>query len=139
MGTALRALIGRLAPSAPLNDEEEVVLCVELDGMRYTLTHQRAPKPKPATALSAREREIARLISAGHTNKTVAAVLDISLWTVDTHIRRIFAKLGVRSRSAMVARVAELGLLSTTEEVQPSPEALRWSGAGAAGRSVQSG
>jgi DNA-binding CsgD family transcriptional regulator len=42
-------------------------------------------------------------------------VLDISLWTVDTHIRRVFAKLGVRSRSAMVAQLAELGLLSASE------------------------
>lgn len=110
---ALRDLLLRIGPVALLSADDEVVLCIEVDGIRYTLTHQRAPADRPPVALSAREREIARLISAGHTNKTVAAILEISLWTVDTHIRRIFAKLGVRSRSAMVARLAESGLLAT--------------------------
>jgi DNA-binding CsgD family transcriptional regulator len=107
---ALSSLLGML-PLPPATVDEEVVLSVELEGTHYSLAQWRArPIPEPVK-LSAREREVARLISAGHTNKTVAAVLDISLWTVDTHIRRIFAKLGVRSRSAMVAHLAELGLI----------------------------
>jgi DNA-binding CsgD family transcriptional regulator len=107
---ALRVLLATLAPQ-PATVEEEVVLSVELNGVHYSLAHRQAcPSPEPVK-LSAREREIARLISSGHTNKTVAAVLEISLWTVDTHIRRIFAKLGVRSRSAMVAQLAELGVI----------------------------
>jgi DNA-binding CsgD family transcriptional regulator len=108
---ALRALLTQLGAPPPMLDDEEVVLAVELDGVRYTLTQQQTTEVRPRIALSAREREVARLISIGHTNKTVAAVLEISLWTVDTHLRRIFTKLGVRSRSAMVARLAELGLL----------------------------
>jgi DNA-binding CsgD family transcriptional regulator len=111
---ALCLLLGRLPPR-PATVDEEVVLSVELEGTHYSLAQRRArPSPEPVK-LSAREREIARLISAGHTNKTVAAVLDISLWTVDTHIRRIFAKLGVRSRSAMVAHLAELGLIGASD------------------------
>jgi len=108
---ALRALLGALQPPPALLESEEVVMRVELEGTRYSLAQRRAPDARPTLRLSAREQEIARLISAGHTNKTVAAVLEISLWTVDTHIRRIFAKLGVRSRSAMVAQLAEYGLL----------------------------
>lgn len=108
---ALRLLLGTLTPR-PATVEEEVVLSVDLDGTHYSLAQRRARLSPEPVRLSAREQEIARLISAGHTNKTVAAVLDISLWTVDTHIRRIFAKLGVRSRSAMVAHLAELGLLT---------------------------
>jgi DNA-binding CsgD family transcriptional regulator len=107
---ALCRLLGMVAPR-PASDDEEVVLSLDLDGTHYSLAQRRArPGPQPVK-LSAREREIARLISAGHTNKMVAAVLDISLWTVDTHVRRIFAKLGVRSRCAMVAQIAELGLI----------------------------
>jgi DNA-binding CsgD family transcriptional regulator len=108
---ALRALLSHVKPPVPLLCDEEVVLCLEIDGVRYTLTQQLAPRDTRRVTLSARELEIARLISVGHTNKTVAGVLEISLWTVDTHIRRIFVKLGVRSRSAMVAHLAELGLL----------------------------
>lgn len=112
---ALRLLLGTLA-LRPATVDDEVVLSLDLDGTHYSLAQRQARLgPKPVK-LSAREREIARLISAGHTNKTVAAVLDISLWTVDTHIRRVFAKLGVRSRSAMVARLAELGLLTAGDQ-----------------------
>jgi DNA-binding CsgD family transcriptional regulator len=48
--------------------------------------------------LSPRERQIVRLVAEGHVNKAIGAVLDISPWTVATHLRRIFAKLGVASR-----------------------------------------
>jgi DNA-binding CsgD family transcriptional regulator len=113
---ALRLLLRALAPPPAAVGEEEV-LSLQLGEVHYSLTQRRArPTPQPVK-LSAREREIARLISSGHTNKTVAAVLEISLWTVDTHIRRIFAKLGVRSRSAMVAQLAELGLIRAGEEL----------------------
>ncbi len=56
-------------------------------------------------ALSPRERQIVRLVAEGHVNKTIGAVLDISPWTVATHLRRIFAKLGVASRASMIATV----------------------------------
>ena len=52
------------------------------------------------------------MIAKGYPNKTIAAVLEISPWTVGTHLRRIFAKLNVPSRAAMVARVMDAGLLA---------------------------
>jgi DNA-binding CsgD family transcriptional regulator len=61
--------------------------------------------------LSPREQEIARMVAEGYPNKTIAAVLEISSWTVATHLRRVFAKLGVRTRAAMVARALEEGLI----------------------------
>jgi DNA-binding CsgD family transcriptional regulator len=60
--------------------------------------------------LSPREQEIARMVAEGYPNKTIAAVLDISSWTVGTYLRRIFAKFGVGSRAAMVARMLDKGL-----------------------------
>jgi DNA-binding NarL/FixJ family response regulator len=51
------------------------------------------------------------MIAKGYPNKTIAAVLDISVWTVCTHLRRIFAKMGVTSRTAMVTRMITAGLL----------------------------
>src|SRR5258705_6588607 len=66
------------------------------------------PSSPPAlVSLSPREQEIARMIARGYPNKTIAGVLNISSWTVCTHIRRIFTKLGVASRAAMVARLME--------------------------------
>jgi len=47
------------------------------------------------------------MVAEGYPNKTIAAVLDISSWTVCTHMRRMFAKLNVRSRAAMVAKLLE--------------------------------
>ena len=45
------------------------------------------------------------MVTEGYPNKTIAAALDISSWTVCTHLRRVFAKLGGGSRAAMVARL----------------------------------
>ncbi|MGN6186646.1 MAG: response regulator transcription factor [Thermoanaerobaculia bacterium] len=80
--------------------EGDVVLDVTLDGFRCVVM-----RDHPSTQLSPREIEIARMVAAGHPNKTIAAVLEISTWTVGTYLRRIFAKLGVSSRAAMVAKV----------------------------------
>jgi DNA-binding NarL/FixJ family response regulator len=55
--------------------------------------------------LSPREHQIVRLVACGYTNRAIASELGISLWTVSTYMRRIFAKLNVRSRAAMVAAV----------------------------------
>ncbi|MDX6201123.1 MAG: hypothetical protein QOE24_1795 [Frankiales bacterium] len=95
----LRAVIARANELAP---DADPLLDVTVDGVRCALT---AVHPSRADALSPREREIARMVAQGYTNKGIANVLDISLWTVSTHLRRIFAKLGVSTRAAMVALV----------------------------------
>jgi DNA-binding CsgD family transcriptional regulator len=93
------------APSTrPVGDSEDasdVLLDCEVDGVRCVLA--RAHKSRADdVSLSPRESEIARMIAKGYPNKTIASVLEISVWTVSTHLRRIFAKLGVTSRAAMV-------------------------------------
>jgi DNA-binding NarL/FixJ family response regulator len=97
--------------------EGNVLLDLELNGFRCVLIRMAKPLPEfpaePPHVLSPRELEIARMIAKGYPNKAIAAVLEISAWTVCTHIRRIFAKLGVGSRAAMVARLGEDGLLPT--------------------------
>jgi DNA-binding CsgD family transcriptional regulator len=49
-------------------------------------------------ALTETERRVADLISAGHSSRAAAAELGVSPNTVNTHVRSVFAKLGVRSR-----------------------------------------
>lgn len=85
--------------------EMSVVLELQVDGLRCITLIENAESAYGA--LSPREQEIARMVGAGYPNKTIAARLGISSWTVSTHLRRMFAKVGVNSRAALVARVLE--------------------------------
>jgi DNA-binding NarL/FixJ family response regulator len=58
--------------------------------------------------LTEREIQIATLAAHGMSNKKIASHLCISEWTVSTHLRRIFSKLNVDSRAAMVYQCASL-------------------------------
>lgn len=90
-------------------ESEVTLLDVELDGLRYLLV--RMPKQsQERLQLSPREYEIVRMVAKGHPNKVIADVLNISSWTVCTHLKRIFAKMGVGSRAAMVAQLLERGV-----------------------------
>lgn len=55
-----------------------------------------------ASAVSTREGEVLRLLARGHSNKEIAATLEISVKTVETHKANAMAKLGLRSRAALV-------------------------------------
>ena len=48
-------------------------------------------------------------MASGKTNREVAAVLFLSEKTVGNHLERIFAKLGLRSRAALAARITREG------------------------------
>lgn len=61
--------------------------------------------PGAASVLGAREASVARLITQGLPDKEIAQRLGISVTTVRTHIRRMFGKLDVRNRAALVQRL----------------------------------
>jgi DNA-binding CsgD family transcriptional regulator/tetratricopeptide (TPR) repeat protein len=56
--------------------------------------------------LTGRELEVARLVTAGKTNREIAAELFLSEKTVETHLYHAFAKLGVSSRAALAGVLA---------------------------------
>jgi DNA-binding CsgD family transcriptional regulator len=58
-----------------------------------------------ADGLTAREREVCREVIAGHSTADMASRLFISSNTVQDHLKSIFAKVGVRSRGELVARL----------------------------------
>lgn len=65
----------------------------------------------PATDLTPQERVITRLVAEGRSNHQVAAELFVSVKTVEHHLTRIYAKLGVRNRTQMAAAMADTTLL----------------------------
>jgi DNA-binding CsgD family transcriptional regulator len=67
--------------------------------------HTHVEKP----SLTEAERRVAYLIANGHTNKATAKSLGISINTVGTHLRSIYAKLGVQSRVQLANTLRELG------------------------------
>ena len=60
--------------------------------------------------LSERELEVLALIAEGNSNQEIANVLILSLFTVKSHARNIYGKLGVKNRVEAVARARLLGL-----------------------------
>jgi LuxR family maltose regulon positive regulatory protein len=82
-------------------------------------------RPVPATAsiratvvepLSGRELDVLRLLGSDLDGPDIARELSVSLNTLRTHTKNIYAKLGVNSRRAAVGHAAELGLLSGRRE-----------------------
>ncbi|WP_175651871.1 response regulator [Pseudomonas sp. Marseille-P9899] len=63
-------------------------------------------------ALSARESEILEWVSRGLSNREIAEQLTISRYTVECHIKRIYRKLAVSSRTRAVNEARQRGLLS---------------------------
>ncbi|HEX2028610.1 MAG TPA: response regulator transcription factor [Nitriliruptorales bacterium] len=61
--------------------------------------------------LSPREKEVLELLAQGGTSQAIAAELNISVETVQTHVRNVLAKLDVRSRLEAVAKAIRLGLV----------------------------
>ncbi|WP_221633900.1 helix-turn-helix domain-containing protein [Nocardioides luti] len=84
------------------DEREGVLLDVTIGGVRCLFIEQ---EPALRVTLSPRERQVALMVAHGRTNQAIATSLDISVWTVSTHLRRIFAKLAVSSRAEMVARL----------------------------------
>lgn len=112
----LRRLIGHLDAQAGSgvhepngHDGQDVLLDACIDGRYYTLA--RVSPERDGISLSPRETEIVRLVARGLPTKAIADVLDVSLWTVSTHLRRVFAKLQVNTRAEMVAKALHEGLI----------------------------
>ena len=61
--------------------------------------------------LNNRENEVLQLIAKGYSNQEIAEKLVFSLYTVKSHARNIFGKLGVKNRTESIAKARLLGLL----------------------------
>jgi DNA-binding CsgD family transcriptional regulator len=70
-------------------------------------TGERAHRREAAAAddLTPQERQIAQLLSQGRTTRETAAALFVSPKTVEYHLRHIYLKLGIRSRTALAESI----------------------------------
>jgi DNA-binding CsgD family transcriptional regulator len=108
LASKLQTLIySRAADSGDAMSSDNVLLDVVLGEVR--LLALRLRRPSPMSLLSPREQEIARMVAQGYANKTIASVLEISSWTVASHLRRIFVKLRVSTRAAMATTLLGAG------------------------------
>jgi DNA-binding CsgD family transcriptional regulator len=98
---------GRRRAAAALLDDA-IARLTALDAAPYL---ERARRERDACGLTPRrqgrgelttsERNVAALVAAGHTNREVANRLVVSVKTVETHLARVFDKIGVRSRTEL--------------------------------------
>lgn len=76
-----------------------------------TMFQRVAPPRNTAHDLSPREVQTLRLLADGHSYKTAAAALDVSTDTVRFHVRHIYEKLHVHSKSEAVLKAFKAGIL----------------------------
>ena len=72
-----------------------------------TLFGLRAATEDAFPGLTNREKDVLMGLRRGHTDKTLATMLGISSWTVHTHMKSLFDKLGVHTRAEAVAKFFE--------------------------------
>jgi DNA-binding NarL/FixJ family response regulator len=75
------------------------------------LAFGRRPAAAAAASLTAREREVVGLVVDGRSNDEVGAALGITTKTVEGHLRRLFDRLGVQSRTELATRALREGWL----------------------------
>jgi DNA-binding CsgD family transcriptional regulator len=115
-----RVLIGQACRALGDGDSADLELEAARDvfarlGARPDLAHldslTRETRSANAHGLTPRELQVLRLVTAGETNKGIAAKLVVSERTVDRHVSNIFMKLGVSSRAAATAYAYEHDLV----------------------------
>ena len=104
-----------------------IVGSVTLGKRRYSIcADQPNTNAAPADLLTSRELQIAVLIAQGFDKKAIGRRLGISPLTVGTHLARTYARLGVKSRAALAARIAGTVALHrrSANSARPADQAL---------------
>jgi len=110
---------GYLLKSAPLDEIAQALRSVLGGGAAITPRiarrvldlFSRLQPPRGDYGLTPREREVLQFAVEGLSKKEIAARTTLSIHTVDTHLRRIYEKLEVNTRSGAVAKALKEGLV----------------------------
>ena len=105
---------GKLLEALPRHETAHAALLADiLDVLHGATPSARQPSPlPPAEELSPGELRVLRYLPTNLSRPEIAGELSVSPNTVGTHLRSIYAKLGVRDRSSAVRRARELRLLA---------------------------
>jgi DNA-binding NarL/FixJ family response regulator len=104
VGVAVRTVVDGGRAIDPASEQAAVVALGRL-------ARQAREGSEIEAALTPREHEILTLVSRGLTTRRIGGRLGISPRTVETHVSKLYRKLGVRTRVEAVARAAHLGLI----------------------------
>ena len=120
---AMRAGANGFVPKSSSSEELEFAISALLKGQTYLSptvceaalqqnTSSEDPRDaNPLSILTAREREIMKLLSEGKPNRVVAKTLHISPRTVDSHRANMMKKLGIKSNAQLVQIAVKNGLI----------------------------
>jgi non-specific serine/threonine protein kinase len=106
--SAAREALGAAAVAAAWAEGRGLTPGQVAAGLREAQAAARAAPP--GAGLTPRERDVLRLVARGMTDAQVAGVLVLSPRTVNTHLRSIYRKLGVASRTAAARRAMDEGI-----------------------------
>jgi DNA-binding NarL/FixJ family response regulator len=81
-----------------------------MDLVRRLSQSPSASGAKPAVSLTPREREVAKLVIAGHTNRQIATMFSVSEETIKHHLTRMFHKVGASNRLELAMKASRSGL-----------------------------
>jgi DNA-binding CsgD family transcriptional regulator len=98
--SALRAAHEQLIGCGALHYAAQAATQLRKLGIAMPAPATHAGSAQDALGLTPRETEVIERVSSGKTNREIAEALFLSVRTVDRHVSRIFAKLGVSSRAA---------------------------------------
>jgi DNA-binding NarL/FixJ family response regulator len=97
---------GFVLKTAPLPELVDAIRRVAAGGMAFSV------RPTSGLArLSPREHDVVRLVADGRTNDEIGSALQIGSKTVETHLARLFERLGVASRTELAMRALREGWL----------------------------
>lgn len=101
---------GFVLKGAPIEDLFDAIRRAAAGGMTFLV------RPASGVRLSARELDVTRLVVNGRSNDEIGAALGIASKTVETHLRRLFIRLEIASRTELATRALREGWL----DVPPS-------------------
>ncbi len=109
-------LLKKTAPERLLESIQEVVdggspMSPEVARRVVSLFHEVRPPAKAAHHLTPHEIRLLKLLVEGHGYRTAAAQLGVTTHTISFHLRQIYAKLQVHSKSEAVARAIRVGVI----------------------------